>query len=1203
MRETTTVRRWQDGRNHSTVRARHVVLALLSLVLIAGVTPQAASAAPAEGKAEITIRLRTEYNLASVEAGADFVLTGPSGNFTLDTDPASAPPSEIVFEVDPGSFDFVETALDPASPHWELIDISCSGGASQDISDTQGDLDGTSVTVGAGDEVTCVFVEEPLPPRVYSLSTLRNLDNFSFSVFGQTFVDSLGTVNSSAVLRALTQPTNYQNVLATPARYGELESITCRSGSATVPFEPVNDATGNLIGAQFLVDWGQYVICTFAQRTDELSYVTMRKNTIAPDGSDQLTTRAFVLTGGSTPASSGVTLGRWNAVDNRIAAARVVSGTIDVTEAADADWELESFSCNVPTTAIAATADHDGGATIELIAGRNAVCDVVNRASSVTQALTVRTNAQVEVVDASGNPAWVNAPSYPVYPRFVFGGDLSFTGTGNGSQAVYSLAPGDYDLVQSSLPVGYALTESPCSGDADTAITDAAGVQTGIAIAMVDTDVSCTLNLRAEDGLMLSTSLDPAGSFGASFNGPFGRFYSSTSYSNRGFALGMPAGTSTISVTESTDYELTSVTCTGGATATDPVNGSFDVTMSGPAACVMNYELTGPTDLTITKRTQTSGGRLFPDNTAFSIEGPAPIGTRLLDTDPDTTTPAQALIRDVPAGEYRITEPDLPAGWVLRDVTCTAGSVTLVSEAGRIIGADVVIPPGETMQCSFTNVNDAIRIEAIKVTVDSNGDAVSTSDTFDVVLSGGATDTLTVSPGSSDSTTQSAGTYRLVEEAAAGWELSTVSCVDAGGLTLNVVDVTIDGELRGVDLNGLAVGARVECTFTNETPAIVDDDADDDGVIDSEDNCVDTPNTNQANLDSDAFGDVCDPDDDNDGVNDVDDVDPSDPKQCVDADADLADDCSIGVDQFGPLSDNTPANDGPDCDSDGLADIGDPDDDNDGVLDADDAAPCDPDVSKLVPVWGFKVNDVDGDGDIFEVTEEEQLAGWELKLYDEDGILLATKVTGTLTPAVPNFGFGELRTGVSFGEFPEGTTLTVCETPQAGWEYTQPLDANGEPCVTATLTGGGQFFGFTNMEVVPACKTVEIDLLSGRQGIDVGDISIHELEDGTLEVTVTAGPDVRFVDAHLHVGESVGDVPTTKKGSPQPGQFDHAAVDDGDGVVNFSVPAPSADSYVVAVHLSIEMLVDGEWVAASGWGAGTQFSGKDWATYSSYSCG
>ena len=48
-------------------------------------------------------------------------------------------------------------------------------------------------------------------------------------------------------------------------------------------------------------------------------------------------------------------------------------------------------------------------------------------------------------------------------------------------------------------------------------------------------------------------------------------------------------------------------------------------------------------------------------------------------------------------------------------------------------------------------------------------------------------------------------------------------------------------------------------------------DFDDDKIVDSKDNCPEVPNPDQADLDQDGKGDVCDADDDNDGIADEDD--------------------------------------------------------------------------------------------------------------------------------------------------------------------------------------------------------------------------------------------------------------------------------------------------------------------------------------------
>lgn len=93
-------------------------------------------------------------------------------------------------------------------------------------------------------------------------------------------------------------------------------------------------------------------------------------------------------------------------------------------------------------------------------------------------------------------------------------------------------------------------------------------------------------------------------------------------------------------------------------------------------------------------------------------------------------------------------------------------------------------------------------------------------------------------------------------------------------------------------------------------PIDPENDAEGDGLCESEDNCHGVANPNQADNDIDLIGDACDSDDDNDSVDD------------------LEDNC--------PLISNSDQND---IDQDGAGDECDTDDDNDGVLDADDQCP------------------------------------------------------------------------------------------------------------------------------------------------------------------------------------------------------------------------------------------------------------------------
>ncbi|MCP4704636.1 MAG: hypothetical protein GY865_08495 [candidate division Zixibacteria bacterium] len=109
---------------------------------------------------------------------------------------------------------------------------------------------------------------------------------------------------------------------------------------------------------------------------------------------------------------------------------------------------------------------------------------------------------------------------------------------------------------------------------------------------------------------------------------------------------------------------------------------------------------------------------------------------------------------------------------------------------------------------------------------------------------------------------------------------------------------------------------------------------------------------NPATVDTDTDGDgICDDvdlDDDNDGRLDISDPAPTNPDICGDIDTDGCDDCVIGTDDFGPLPDDEPWNDGMDTDGDGLCDSGDPDIDNDGVANGSDLDPTNPDICQDV---------------------------------------------------------------------------------------------------------------------------------------------------------------------------------------------------------------------------------------------------------------
>ena len=242
--------------------------------------------------------------------------------------------------------------------------------------------------------------------------------------------------------------------------------------------------------------------------------------------------------------------------------------------------------------------------------------------------------------------------------------------------------------------------------------------------------------------------------------------------------------------------------------------------------------------------------------------------------------------------------------------------------------------------------------------------------------------------------------------------------------------VALAAELRLIDPSGpsstlLQTGDTVrvtgltgpmDCTtstITGETGGVTDTDGD--GIDDEDDNCPDTANADQADLDEDGSGDSCDSDADGDGDDnsiDCDDMDPSRYSGAVevcddvidndcdgdvdldDADVDLtASDSDCDGDGFSYIDDNCTDDFNPgqsDLDADTYGDVCDADDDGDGVADDSDNCPLDANSSQA---------DTDGDG-YGDACDDD---------VDDDGVLNADDACEDTIYDAPTKGLGQNR--------------------------------------------------------------------------------------------------------------------------------------------------------------------------------------------------
>jgi hypothetical protein len=163
-------------------------------------------------------------------------------------------------------------------------------------------------------------------------------------------------------------------------------------------------------------------------------------------------------------------------------------------------------------------------------------------------------------------------------------------------------------------------------------------------------------------------------------------------------------------------------------------------------------------------------------------------------------------------------------------------------------------------------------------------------------------------------------------------------------------------------------------------------------------------------------------------------------------------------------------------------------------------------------------------------------------------------------------------------------------------------------CALAMVLGAGM----ASAQCVKTADGSGLFTLYAGQSIPVGSVVVAT-SGGNLVVTYSTTGGWELTEAHLWIGNTLGDMPQTKTGNPIPGKFPYNSGDLGgltsytfsvplsNPAISFSCPSPDV-IYFFAAHAAVrKQLDDGTYQTETGWSEGSPLTSKgNWATFSTF---
>jgi hypothetical protein len=277
---------------------------------------------------------------------------------------------------------------------------------------------------------------------------------------------------------------------------------------------------------------------------------------------------------------------------------------------------------------------------------------------------------------------------------FQFTGVPTGTVSTDGTLVVSNLSPGTYTTTEVDPAPDFDLTAVDCDDD-DSASTSSGDPQTRTAVFNLDPGetVKCTFTNSRRGSLVVAGQTDPEGAGGTfQFTGvPTGTIPSNGTL----VAANLTPGTyTTTEVDPAPDFDLTTVECDDGASATassgDPQTRTAVFNLDPGEMVTCTFTNTRRGSLVVASQT-------VPDGTegTFQFTG-VPTGT--------ITSNGTLVASNLTPGTYTTTEVDPAPDFELTAVECDdGGSATASSGDPQSRTAVFNLDPGEMVRCSFTN--------------------------------------------------------------------------------------------------------------------------------------------------------------------------------------------------------------------------------------------------------------------------------------------------------------------------------------------------------------------------------------------------------------------------------------------------------------------------------------------------------------------